>query len=79
MDLLFGFFLKHSFPYFRQMTETTKEHLVREGSFNYIEREDDDKPESIASMRTFWLIGRTVGAGGGGNEMQNGNEKDSAV
>ncbi len=62
-----------------QITEATKENLVREGSFNYIEREDDDKPDSISAMRTYWLIGRSI-SGGGGSEIQNGGvDKDSAA
>ena len=58
------------------MTEATKELLVRDGSFNYIEREN--LPEKIQNLRTFWLIGRNTG----GMEMHNGlnpNEKDSTV
>lgn len=58
------------------MTEPTKELLVKDGTFNYIERES--VPESIGNMRTFWLIGRTNQAN---LNEPNGlsNEKESAV
>ncbi len=48
------------------MSEATKEHIVRDNTFNYIEREDDDKPEKLGNMRTYWLIGRSTGLGGSG-------------
>lgn len=53
-----------------QMTEVTKELLVRNGTFNYIEREN--VPEKLGSMRTFWLIGRNTIGGGATEAVPNG-------
>lgn len=65
------------------MTEATKELLVRDGSFNYIERESDSLPEKLGNLKTYWLIGRnTTGTVGGGNVTvnehinQNGIQQD---
>jgi len=61
---------------------------VREGSFNYLERESDEegRPEKIAHLRTYWLIGRSnIRGGGGGDDQANGGpvgggkEADSRV
>lgn len=64
-----------------QITESTKDWLNKDGSFNFILR-DGNLPEKLAplNIKTFWLLGRST-TGGGGNAALNGlqQEKDSSV
>ena len=50
-----------------QITEQTRDFLIKDGSFNFIER-TGTLPEKLGNLRTFWLIGRSSG----GNEATNG-------
>ena len=52
-----GHYLKGSFPVSPlQISENTKHLLDRDGSFNYVKREN--RPAACGNIETYWLIGR---------------------
>ena len=58
------------------MTEPTMTLLEKDGSFNFVQRDQKNLPEKLGNMLTYWLIGRSTSGMEHNSSQPNGTGPD---